>query len=220
MIYQLTLGQQAQLLSKPETGMGYQVVEANTSGFYSTNKYIILNEEYVIPLDGNASQQIKNITNEAFRVQLRKDIIQLTNIKLFSKTEFRIILNQSGKENGTAAIDSPKRIHIGGAQFVRLSAFENDRRVDTVNNCLRPESFTTSLSDYMYCKINGEDPVERYALPNEAQINWVFHIKTASGDIIQSGTVQPAFNKEGGGEEYYFEYGTAKGTYQPPAKKY
>ena len=57
------------------------------------------------------------------------------------------------------------------------------------------------------------DPVDRYALPNDEEIKWSFYIKPKTVDILQRGIVQPAFDHAGGGIECYFIYGTSKETY-------
>ena len=78
---------------------------------------------------------------------------------------------------------------------------------------LKPGSFTTTFRDYTDCVSTSDDPIDRYALPNDEKINWSFYIKPKSIDILQKGIVQPAFNHEGGGIEAYFEKGTSESTY-------
>jgi len=65
----------------------------------------------------------------------------------------------------------------------------------------------------MVCKTANDDPIERYALPNENKIKWTFHIRHKSSDILQSGIVQTSNGKQGGGKEVYFESATFKDTY-------
>lgn len=98
--------------------------------------------------------------------------------------------------------------------FVRLSAFDDDKRVDKINNRLRPGSFTTTFRDYETCRGLNDDPVERYALPNNDEIKFVFYIQPVAKDTLQRGRVQPANGKRGGGKEVYFANGTAIGTFK------
>ena len=69
------------------------------------------------------------------------------------------------------------------------------------------------MEDYLACKAKAEDPAERYALPNNDEIKFAFHIRPVKKDTLQRGTVQPANGKRGGGKEVYFENGTSKDTF-------
>jgi len=40
------------LQNKPETGMGYQIIEASRQGSYKTEKFVALNSEIVIEMNG------------------------------------------------------------------------------------------------------------------------------------------------------------------------
>ncbi len=87
------------------------------------------------------------------------------------------------------------------------------KRIDSVNKKLKPGSFTTTEQDYKDCVATNDEPIDRYALPNDESIKWAFYIKPKTSDILQRGIVQPAFDHEGGGIEAYFENGTSNGTY-------
>ena len=119
--------------------------------------------------------------------------------------------NKSEKEKG--AIDNAVENANGKEIFVRLSGFNNDRRVDKINNCLFSSSYTTIMDDYTKCKTSNDDPVERYALPTNNKIKFAFHIQPKKTDTLQEGTVQPANGKRGGGKEAYFANGTSNGTF-------
>ena len=47
----------------PETGMGYQVVEAIKSGSYIREKYLVLNSEIVIQLNDYVDGYVSKIRN-------------------------------------------------------------------------------------------------------------------------------------------------------------
>ena len=98
-------------------------------------------------------------------------------------------------------------------RFVRLSAYANDRRVDTVNKCFLPGTYATTENDYELCVNTNDNPVERYALPNDEPIKYSFYAKPLNTDRLQKGTVEPDFGKRGGGKEVVFPNGTAKNTY-------
>ena len=77
----------------------------------------------------------------------------------------------------------------------------------------RSGSYTTTEEDYLLCKNNDDDPIDRYALPNNESIKWVFYIRPDSNDQYRPGIVQPANNHSGGGEEALFDQGTSNETY-------
>jgi hypothetical protein len=96
---------------------------------------------------------------------------------------------------------------------VRLSAYENDRRIDHFNKKLLDGTYTTTEDDYLTCKKYGDDPVDRYALPNDEEIKWAFHVKPKNWDKYRPGIVQPANGHIGGGIEALFDNGTSVDTY-------
>ena len=214
MIFKLSDTQENELLHLPETGMGYQVVLANKIGEYATEKFLVLNSEIVVEMKSDQSDQVRRIISEGILAAKRSaSIIGMNIISVLSEKEFRNSLNESKGESEKGAIDNPVKNADGEEVFVRLSAFDNDRRVDKVNLCLLPGSYTTTMDDYILCKKTNDDPVERYALPNDYQISYAFHIQPLKIDTLQRGKVQPANNKRGGGKEVYFAAGTSKGTY-------
>lgn len=214
MYFRLSTTQENELLNKPETGMGYQVVEASTQKSYSRQKFLVLNSELVIEMNGNQSEHVRKVINEGiYSVKLSADIINLSSISVLNEKQFRSVVNESKTEKEKGATDNPVENASGEEIFVRLSAFDNDRRVDKINNCLRPGSFTTTMEDYLTCKSSNDDPVERYALPTYDKIQFAFHIQPKKIDTLQRGTVQPANDKRGGGKEVYFDKGTSHGTF-------
>ena len=110
-------------------------------------------------------------------------------------------------------IHQKKELANGVEVFTRLSAYDDDKRIDKSNKKLLPGSYTTTKDDYMYCKKNGLDPVDRYALPSDEPITWAFHIRPLNVDSLQRGVVEPANNHKGGGIEDYFEQGTSNNTF-------
>lgn len=95
---------------------------------------------------------------------------------------------------------------------VNMSGFCN-KRIDFEKKCLKPGAFTTTLIDYVDCVKTNDDPIDRYALPNNDKVRWAFFVKPNKGELYQEGTVQPAFDHDGGGVEDYFEVGTLPKTY-------
>lgn len=213
MYYRLTVSQEHEFLRLPETGMGYQIIEAAKTGSYSRERYIVLNSEIAIEMNGMEEYLISMVLLQGTEACKRNlEFIQLNAIQLINNKLFRDVVKEPENKKDKGAIDNPVENANGEEVFVRLSAFDNDRRVDKENRCLRPGSFTTTEADYLVCKYLNDDPVERYALPNNDEIKWAFYIQPDKTDTLQRGTVQPANGKRGGGKEAYFDKGTAKGT--------
>jgi hypothetical protein len=214
MYFTLSAQQENELLRLPETGMGYQVIEAYKSGNYNKLKYLVLNSEIVIDMNGYEGDMVNKVMNENIGYIKRNAMtISLHSITVLNEKQFRNILGESKSDKEKGAIDNPVERADGKEAFVRLSAFDDDKRVDKVSKCLRPGSYTTTNDDYLKCKSTNDDPVERYALPNNDQIRFAFHIRPLNTDTLQRGIVQPANGKRGGGKEAYFAKGTSNGTF-------
>lgn len=215
MYFKLSEAQENEFLNQPETGMGYQVVEASKAGNYAREKFLILNSEVVIEMNASTSDNVRKVINEGiYSFKESASYITLNAITILNENQFRNIVNESKSENESGAIENPIVNANGEEVFVRLSAFDNDRRVDKINKCLRLGSYTTTMDDYMQCKATNDDPVERYALPNNDKIQYAFHIQPIKSDTLQRGKVQPENQKPGGGKEAYFAKGTATGTFK------
>jgi hypothetical protein len=214
MYFKLSTTQENDLLRQPETGMGYQVIEASKAGSYTREKFLVLNSEVIIEMDRDESDNVRKVINEGiFSIKSRANYIILNSISVLNEKQFRNIFSESRSENERGAIENPVENANGEETFVRLSAFDDDKRVDKVNKCLRPGSYTTTMDDYLKCKGTNDDPVERYALPSNDKIQFAFHIQPKKTDTLQRGTVQPANEKRGGGKEAYFDKGTSNGTF-------
>lgn len=189
-------------------------MEASRSGSYTKEKFLILNSEAVIEMNASTNDNVRKIINEgiiAFKASAL--LINLNSISVLSEKQYRNIVGESKSKKERGAIDNSVENANGMDVFVRLSAFENDRRVDKVNRCLRSGTFTTTMDDYLKCKATNDEPIERYALPNNDKIQFAFHIQPINSDTLQKGIVQPANGKQGGGKEVYFANGTAVGTF-------
>ena len=214
MYFKLSRSQEIELLNQPETGMGYQIVEATIDENYSREKFLILNSEVVIEMNGVEDYLTRIVINEGiFSIKAKANLITLKSIKVLNEKQFPNQVNESKNEKEKGALDNPVENANGEEIFVRLSAFDDDKRIDKINNCLRPGSFTTTEDDYILCKYIEDDPVERYSLPNNDEIKFAFYIQPVKSDTLQRGRVQPANGKRGGGKEAYFEKGTTKGTF-------
>jgi hypothetical protein len=213
MIQKLKSYQITQLRNIPESGMGYQFIEAE-SGFYSLKKkYLVLNCQMLIDDSSEIINEVKNVFNRGFKTMLfSANEAELKNIRLVENLSNSQIKTFSATRH-TGAIHQHIEKANGEEVFTRLSAYEDDFRIDSVNKKLVPGSYTTTYVDYQYCKNNNLDPVERYALPNDEPISWAFYIQPIKSDTLQRGIVEPAYGHNGGGVEVYFANGTANYTY-------
>ena len=224
MIYRIYPQDAETLLEKPETGMGYQIINASQYNRTLVRKFVVYNTNLAVELDSDFQVNKRLIINEGYKVVLNKAtelMLETNSIKVFDHTSIREyrVLSETKKTSkkrhsgGKGATDSPKEHATGTDVYVRISAYEDDKRIDFQKMKLKPGSFTTTFNDYSDCVSTNDEPIDRYALPNDEKINWAFYIKPKSTDVLQKGIVQPAFNHEGGGIEAYFENGTSENTY-------
>jgi hypothetical protein len=139
MYYKLSTSQENDLLNKPETGMGYQVIEAGKAGNYTREKFLVLNSEIVIEINGYEADNVRKIITEGmYSIKASAGFITLNAISVLNENQFRNVVNESKSENERGAIENDVENANGEEIFVRLSAFDNDRRIDKANRCLRP----------------------------------------------------------------------------------
>lgn len=223
MIYKAFSSFTESLLRQPETGMGYQLIEAKRIDKYSTQRFIVYNAELIVDLNNSFQENKRKILNEGYdRIFSKSDYLQLNLSSVIKRQElmsFRIfsesMMDDKGRSTGGSGSVDNEPVYANGEDiFVRLSAYENDRRIDFKNKCLLDGSYTTTMDDYLSCKNHNDDPVDRYALPNDEEIKWAFYIQPKSNDKYRPGIVQPANEHNGGGVEALFDYGTSNDTYQ------
>jgi hypothetical protein len=208
MIKKINPLQVSRLLKLRESGMGYQFIEANIGETPFKTKFLVINADLVIEDTSSLLTELRTIKIRSYHLMSKMaPIIDLQDIRLVES-----LTNYKSQSKHTGAIYQDKEKADGKEVFTRLSAFEDDMRIDAKSRKLLPGSFATTYDDYIYCKQNNCDPIARYALPNDEKIKWAFHIKPKEGDILQRGIVEPANNQPGGGEEAFFEDGTSDST--------
>ena len=213
------------LLLLPETGIGYQVIDAkkiNQSGF---ERYIVYNGQIIVNFNDVPTSRAKLFSDSFSTVLSKTDnsiLLETNTISLVTKMQIleqrpvsnaKVFSAYRSSDNKKGAKDNPKLSCSGTDTYVRISAFEDDFRIDTVTRRLKSGSYTTTHRDYLFCVNSNDDPVDRYALPNDEVIKWAFYITPQVKDLVQIGVVQPAYGHDGGGLEAYFENGTSNGTY-------
>lgn len=199
LIFKAAASLQVKLLQLPESGMGFQFV----ADAISSKNWLVLNSEVVIDINSGIVPSFEYKDASMFQEINFEPVFQLGRLSV-------------------PAIEAPIQKAKGteADYWVRLSAFEQDRRIDGRTGRLLPGSFTTRFTDFtnMGLMIPGDTtphlriPHERYALPNNLPISWVFSIKAANGDEFQQGVALPAYSRSGGGVECFFANGTSEGT--------
>lgn len=220
MIFKLSTSNIESLLTFPETGMGYQIVDA-IGPDYTKGPFLVLNGKLAIETRASVYPNILNVLlKEGWsKVFSSAKEIQLNITKVLGD-EKRVgsFTMEGGAGKNQSAKEGKKENANGDELFVRLSAFEDDIRIDKINRRLRPGSYTTTSSDALKCKIENDNPIQRYALPNELKIEYAFYIQPSMADSLQRGWVQGNFEREGGGREVYFENGTSNRTFIAQSK--
>src|SRR5688572_6186097 len=156
MIYKIYNSDSRTLVSKPETGMGYQIVEASRYGQKEVRRYVVYNSELAVNLDSEFKSYKRQIFSEGFSRVLNRSselVLETSSIKVLTKKEIqegrglRFSESKSNKKRHSGdkgAKDNPKENANGTEVFVRLSAYEDDKRIDFENKKLKPGTYTTT----------------------------------------------------------------------------
>src|SRR5258705_11508553 len=106
--------------------MGYQLIEASRAGSYAKEKFLVLNSEVVIELNGHENDHVRKVMKEGISsIKMSADYISLSGISVLNKLQFRSIVNETKSEKEKGAIDNPVENADGEEIFVRLSAFDD-----------------------------------------------------------------------------------------------
>jgi len=216
----LSEAQTRSLLAQPETGMGYQEVEA-TLRDNRTEKGIVYNAELMF--EGNESRNILKLASYPTVLKEARsagdEIKSLRVLRVREGVKSLSTRDASGvvKKSAGPAKDAPVEKTKADEVFKRFSAYENDRRV-AADKSLLPGSYATTEDDAKNVK-TGKDAVSRYALPNPEPASYVFTIKPKKDTDIQRGVVEPANGQPGLGVEVIFTNGTTANTVTLPPDK-
>lgn len=202
MYYQLSLKQELYLLSLPETGMCYHVIEAQRNGTDLREKFVVLNSELAIELNDAAPLCVKQVALEGIEAVKRK--------ALSFHWEITHVYNHDPEVKPNSAVtESRNEFPDGGEIFVRRSIYENDKRVDHENKSLRPGSFTTTLNDSVKYRNNSDDPLIQLAMDHGVRGKWGYYFQPRRTNILQRGKPDP----KTGAKEIFFRDGTSFGTF-------
>jgi len=211
------------LLVLPETGMGFQLVEAMAMG--ETRPFLVLNAEHAMDL-GEIKLEPSDDPLAILRNGLR--IIELihkgpvaTFVSAPAPHSFRLLGSRiSGPIAGTAVqIATPsslvKCVTLSASRvFHRFSAFNPDRRVNPATGSFLPGTYAAPQSEVPFVP-TGFTAVGRFALPNSLPASHHYEIDAPLGTVVDFGTVAPAFGQAGGGVEAYFKNGVTNAKIPP-----
>ncbi|MDZ4783465.1 MAG: hypothetical protein SGJ19_24735, partial [Planctomycetia bacterium] len=128
-MYKLSEGETGSLLRQPESGMGYQVVEAVTTE-YRTKRGIVYNAELLTLDENRLGDRIVMLTktvSEALRTA-SSTAGQFRALTVVHDARTTVLAKQEATTAGGADAADEQKTKDGDA-FHRFSAFANDRRV-------------------------------------------------------------------------------------------
>lgn len=210
----------AELLGQPESGMGYQIVEAVTHD-YRVKRGIAYNAELLL-FEDEPRLALKTTAYARLLAEAKSppgEIKSLRAVTRMASTSPAFVLKETAAAYGkkaTPAKDAPIEKTKEEEVFKRFTAYENDRRI-TSDGRLLPGTYATTDEDAKNVR-TGKEAVARYALPNPKPASNKWTIKPHKGTFIQYGIVEPAYGQPGGGVEVIFTAGTQPGTVTGPEK--
>ncbi len=202
------------LKGQPETGMGYQLVEA-TQFDDKTKRGVVYNAELFFYEDESRSI-LRTLSYPQVLKEATKSTGQFRSLRVLSRSAAPITLTErkAAIAKGAPAKDAKVEQTKANEVFKRFSAYQNDSRVQS-DGSWSEGTYATTEEDAKNVK-TGKDAVARYALPNPEPARYVFTGRPNKDTDIQKGTVEPAFGQPGGGVEVIFPKGTQPNTVTGP----
>jgi len=205
----------ASLVQQPESGMGYQIVEAEYIG-RGMKKGVVYNAELIVFED----EPRRIITEAQYQELLKAASTETSSIK-----SIRVVLSPPTITKSASQISEEKFLGKPATEgeieetekdeiFKRFTAYRNDRRI-TARGSLLHDTYATTEEDARNVK-TGKEAVERYALPNPKPAIYRFTIEPNEDTRIRKGIVQQAYSYKGSGVEIIFIDGTTDNTVTGP----
>ena len=212
------------LLSQAESGMGYQIVEAEMEN-HTLKRGTVFNGEVLLFDDESFGDFAKHFRAfayydtalEVLRSSWQEGVKALRVLTEASTHQPAVFVKESSTEYSKytgGAADAPREeITKDGDAFRRFSAFPNDKRIRS-DGGVYPGTYATTAEDGDKVK-TGLEAVERYALPNPMPASFRFAIQPHKDTLIKKGIAQRAYGHSGGGVEVIFVDGTKPKTVTP-----
>lgn len=217
----LTSSETRTLLGQPETGMGYQIVEATTRDD-KKRLGIAFNAELFFYQDESRFElraaSYEKVLSEASASPGQFKALQVVSRRAapITLTESKASLSRAAGAKAGPAKDAPVEKTKANEVFKRFSAYKNDNRL-RADGSWSDGTYATTEEDAKNVK-TGRDAVARYALPDPAPACFVFTGKPDKDTDVQRGTVEEAFGQPGGGVEVIFPKGTQPHTVTGPVE--
>jgi hypothetical protein len=217
----LDINSKGKLLAQPESGMGYQIVEAITydkkvkHGIVSNAELLLFENEPRLSLTTTACARLLNEAKSSIAEIYDFHVLPRTTsaAPAFALKETAIGYGKIARPAKDAPIETTKEKEV----FKRFLAYEEDNRI-TPDGSLLPGAHATTEEDAKNVR-TGKEAVARYALPNPKPASNVFTIRPHKVTLIQYGIVEPAYGQPGSGVEVIFTKGTDPGTAEAKLKK-
>ena len=191
MIYKVKKYVQKHLLTLPESGFGYQIIEANDLNGKVRKTYVVFNSEIAVENDSKLTLYTNTLIGYSYNLLLSSlDTINMIDIKLLPPE-----INNSTPYSVNKSILSETN-HEYEDIYIRPSIFINDCRIDKINKVLRHGTCITTLKDFNDCL----NPFESFALPGSKTIGEIKYVRYQSSNKNEFQTIPPAFGKRGGGK--------------------
>jgi hypothetical protein len=202
----LTQAETKMLTRQPETGMGYQIVEAMTKDDKRT-RGIVYNAELFFREDESRTILLTTSYPDVLK-RAAKSPGEFKALQVLTRSAAPLALTERKAADAKAkpAKDADVEKTNADEVFKRFSAFQNDNR-RMADGSWSAGTYATTEEDANNVK-TGKDAVERYALPNADPACYVFTGRPAKDTDIRRGIVEPAFGRKGGGVEVIFPKGT------------
>jgi hypothetical protein len=223
----------AALQALPETGMGFQLVNAQIEGraavmlvlncedAYDISDVVLGRETDAATILANSWRVIEAIaratkgsrTLETARsVRLRAGFLRRVRPGALVRPPWRFPRSYRRAPLVTSYALTVDRV------FHRFSAFKNDRRVNASTGDFLPGTYAAPQSEVRLVP-TGFAAVGRFALPNVKPASHHYVVQAPSGTAVTFGAVAPAFSQAGGGVEVVFPSGVTNNAtpYVPPS---
>jgi hypothetical protein len=206
------------LTELPETGMGFQLVEAVIWG--NSTPLLVFNSERAVDLSeiefGPGDDPAVILRNGLRVIEALKSGIVETVFAAPQPHSFRLLQTRIGplpaavapvtRGGVRTALPSSLVKHMtltAKRVFYRYSAFNPDRRVDPVTGSFLAGTYAAPESEVPFVS-TGFLAVGRFALPNILPASYRYEITAPAGTVVDFGTVAPAYGQAGGGVEACF----------------
>lgn len=224
----VNLGDQAieALLKLPETGMGFQLVQASVLGQVRTLLVFGSVDAYdVTGLALEPGEDPATVLRNGLKIVegLKDDLVVQTLFVAPQPSGFRLLHARIPATATPAALPTitalpsslvKKVTLLVDRKFHRFSAFKPDRRVTPTGDFV-PGTYAVPESELLFLP-TGFAVVGRLALPSPLPASHHYEISAKGGTVVEFGTVAPAYGQAGGGVEAYFARG-ATNAVSPPA---